>query len=97
VSDVSWTLHYDSRVKRQLEKIHDRKVMHRLATSARRLETRPSLGKLLEGYRDVRSYRVGTPGGEYRILYRLIPEDQVVLVLMIAPRDEVYERFERRG
>lgn len=97
MSGTPWTLRYDPRVKRQLEKIRDHSVLQRLASSAKRLETQPRLGKQLEGYQDIRSYRVGTPGGEYRILYRLILDHQVVLILLIAPRDDVYELLERRG
>ncbi|MBI1741698.1 type II toxin-antitoxin system RelE/ParE family toxin [Candidatus Acetothermia bacterium] len=70
----AWELRYDPRVRSALEKLRDRAVLRRLEKAALRLKDRPERGKRLKGYenRGLRSYRVGTPGGEYRILYQLI-------------------------
>ena len=43
-----------------------------------------------------RSYRLGTPGGEFRIIYELIEEDKVVFIFLIGPRDDIYDELERR-
>jgi mRNA-degrading endonuclease RelE of RelBE toxin-antitoxin system len=91
-----WTLVYDPRVRKHLEKIRDRAVIHRLEQATARLARFPRSGKSLEHYPGVRSERVGTSGGEYRILYRLFEEQREVFVLLIASRDEVYELLERR-
>ena len=91
----TWELRYDSRVRRRLQQIRNRAVVQRLEQAARRLRERPRLGKPLRRHPKLRSYRVGTPEGEYRIIYTLISQDRIVLVVLIAPRDEVYELLER--
>jgi len=91
-----WTLVYDPRVRKYLEKIRDRAVIRRLEGAAARLTRFPRSGKSLDHYPGVRSERVGTSGGEYRILYQLFEEQREVFVLLIASRDEVYELLERR-
>jgi mRNA-degrading endonuclease RelE of RelBE toxin-antitoxin system len=91
-----WTLVYDLRVRKHLEKIRDRAVIRRLKEAAARLARFPRSGKSLEHYPGVRSERVGTSGGEYRILYQLDEERREVFVILIASRDEVYELLGRR-
>jgi len=39
---------------------------------------------------------VGTPSGEFRIIYRLRHEDHVILVDLIEPREEVYKLLRRK-
>lgn len=95
-SGENWTLVYDPRVRKRLEKIRDRAVICRLEEATARLALYPRSGKSLEHYPKVRSERVGTSGGEYRILYQLDEEQREVFVILIAPRDEVYELLERR-
>ncbi len=41
--------------------------------------------------------RIGTPGGEYRAIYQLIPEDHVILIVLIASREGVYKILGRLG
>jgi addiction module RelE/StbE family toxin len=91
-----WELRYDPRVRKQLERIKDKRVIKRLEESALRLKDHPYLGKGLEGYPDLRSYRVGTPGGEYRIIYCLMEADHVIFIILIASREEVYHLLKRR-
>ncbi len=93
-----WELRYDPRVRSFLEKLQDRAIIRRLETAARRLQERPERGKLLQGYerRGLRSYRVGTPGGEYRILYQIRLRERVILVILIGPREEVYKLLKQR-
>ena len=93
---MPWELRYDPRVRKRLERIRDKEVIKRIEESARRLRERPYLGKKLEGYPGLRSYRVGTPGGEYRIIYRLLKEERVVFVILIGSREEVYELLGRK-
>jgi len=78
MAEPRWTLRYDPCVLHRMAKVQDRAILRRLEVAAKRLQKQPRLGKPLKGHRDVRSYRVGTSGGEYRILYRLIPDDLVV-------------------
>ncbi|MBS3765544.1 type II toxin-antitoxin system RelE/ParE family toxin [Candidatus Bipolaricaulota bacterium] len=75
----------------------DKHIRSRIEKSVERLEKSPKLGKQLKGFPSTtRSYRFGTPGGEYRIIYELMEEDEVVFVFLIGPRGDVYEDLTRR-
>lgn len=47
-------------------------------------------------YRGLRKYAFRAPGGDYRIIYRVSQQDQLVTVVMVGPREGFYERLERR-
>lgn len=87
---MSWKLKYDSSVRKKYEKL-DRHILKRLKESAERLTQSPKLGKQLSGYKNTYSYRIGTPGGEYRIIYELIPEDKAIFIFLVGSREEVYD------
>lgn len=57
------------------------------------IDPRPADSEHLKGYPDF--YRVDS--GEYRIIYRFIPEEDLVEILLVGKRndDEVYEQFKR--
>jgi mRNA-degrading endonuclease RelE of RelBE toxin-antitoxin system len=57
----------------------------------------PRVRRVLELVRDkgVRSLRVATSGGEFRVLYILHEADRCVLVAMIGPRKDVYDLLKR--
>lgn len=59
------------------------------------LSRQPAEGKILRGRKGLRSWPVTTPRGEYRIVYALKPEDRVVLVILVGPREGFYERLGR--
>lgn len=92
----TWELKYDPRVRKRLGRIKNKRIIRRIEESALRLKERPYLGESLEGYANVRSYRIGTPGGGYRIIYRPIKKDQVVFVILVGPREEVYDLLRRK-
>ena len=92
----SWTLRYDARVHRQLEKIRDKAVIRRIERAAAQLALAPRAGKELVGYSDLRSERVGTPSGEYRIIYKLLEEEREIFVLLVGSREEVYGLLGRK-
>lgn len=91
-----WTLRYDPRVRKQLEKVRDKAVIRRIEQAAAHLAIAPHAGKELVGHPGVHSERVGTPSGEYRILYQLLEEKREVFVLLVGSRGEVYGLLERR-
>ena len=86
-----WTLRYDPRVRKQLQKIKNKDVIRRIKESAERLRINPYSGKPLQRYKGVRSKRIGTPRGEYRLIYLPIKENHEVLVILVGTREEVYE------
>jgi hypothetical protein len=49
----------------------------------------------LTAHQGVRSLRVATSGGEFRVLYILHEADRCVLVAMIGPRKDVYDLLKR--
>lgn len=53
----------------------------------------PSDSKALKGYSDL--FRVDS--GEYRIVYRYLPQDDIVTVLLVGKRndDDVYKQLKR--
>ena len=90
-----WALLYDPRVRKRLLKIKNKDVIRRIKESAERLQHAPYSGKLLQGYRGLRSKRIGTPHGEYRLIYLPIEEKRELLVILIGTREEVYELLKR--
>lgn len=93
-----WQLRYDPRVRKLLEKLRNKEIVRRIEQSALRLQERPDLGEPLEEYKaeKLRSYRIGTPSGEYRIIYQLRQAERVVFVILIGPRQEVYKLLKRK-
>ncbi len=70
-------------------------VLERVYTALDRLVQNPQLGKQLQAnLKPARSYRFGTPQGEFRICY-LIHDGQIV-VLAIGPRKEIYQSLAKR-
>jgi len=90
-----WTLRYDPRVRKQLQKIKNKEVIRRIKESAERLQTAPYSGKPLRGHENVRSKRIGTPNGEYRLIYLPIKERQEVFVILVGTREEIYTLLKR--
>lgn len=90
-----WTLRYDPRVRKQLQKIKNKAVIRRIKESAERLRIKPYSGKPLQGYKNVRSKRIGTPNGEYRLIYLPIKGKQEVLIILVGTREQVYEVLKR--
>jgi len=91
-----WKLVYDPRVRKQLQKICNTAVIRRIKESSESLQERPHAGKLLHGYPGVRSKRIGTPDGEYRLIYQLVEEKQEVFIILVGNRKDVYDLLERK-
>lgn len=71
----------------------DPQIKSQVGTAVKRLGKAPDLGKSLKGRKNLYSYRFGTPGGEYRAIYRIKKES--VLVVLVGPRKEIYEILRR--
>lgn len=91
-----WRVEGTKRVIKRLAR-SSRDVRERYDRAFERLAHDPLAGELLSGYEGVRSFPLTTPGGEHRIIYRLKPEAQVVLVVLVGPREEIYRLLERSG
>jgi mRNA-degrading endonuclease RelE of RelBE toxin-antitoxin system len=82
------------RVRRDLERIRDKAVLRRLRAAVEGLAVAPYKGGLT-AHQGVRSLRVATSGGEFRVLYILHEADRCVLVAMIGPRKDGYDLLKR--
>ena len=91
-----WTLRYDPRVRKKLEKIRNKTLIRRIEESAKTLQENPLAGKPLRGYPRVRSKRIGTPEGEYRLIYLPVEDKREVFIILVGSRDEVYELLGRK-
>jgi len=85
-----WIVHWSPRSERFIRKLGKGQVTDRIRQEVDLLATRPKRGKYFP-QQDVYSLRIGTPGGEYRAIYQLIPEDRAVLIILVASREQVYK------
>lgn len=92
---MTWDVQLNRNIPRRLER-HGKAVNRRLKEALEKLKDDPFRGKPLKRYKGVYSLGVGTPAGEFRILYRLRPEDRVILVDLIEPREGVYKLLARK-
>ena len=78
---------FSSHARRQYEKIREHEVRNRLARALEALSVAPLDGKPLQGdMAGNRSYRVG----DYRIVYQTLSKQQILGVLRVDHRREVY-------
>lgn len=85
-------LEYSPQAAKQIRNL-DKHIKDRVGRSLRRLAYQPDLGKPLKGKENLWSYRFGTPGGEYRAVYRIKPE--AILIILVGSRESVYEILKR--
>lgn len=85
-------LEYGSQAAKQIRKL-DKHIKERVGKSLERLAYHPDLGKPLKGKENLWSYRFGTPGGEYRAVYRI--KSEAILIILVGSRESVYEILKR--
>lgn len=91
-----WEVHGSQRVAKALAR-HGRELSVPYDKAFEKLASNPRAGKLLKGYEGLFSLPVTTSGGEHRIIYQLKEEDRIVYVVLIGPREEIYEILDRSG
>ena len=70
----------------KLEKVSKERVFKRIKELCE--DPFPSDVKKLKGEKDVYRIRIG----DFRVLYRIIPEDEVILIFRVDKRSRVYGR-----
>jgi mRNA interferase RelE/StbE len=70
----------------KLEKVSKERIFNRIKELDE--DPFPSDVKKLKGEKDVYRIRVG----DFRVLYRIIPEDEVILIFRVDTRSRVYGR-----
>lgn len=85
-----WTVRWGPRAERAIHKLGKGPVASRIREEVETLKERPRRGKYFPD-KDVYALRIGTPGGKYRAIYQLIPQDKAVLIILVASREVVYK------
>lgn len=92
-----WSIEYGPYVRDQFEN-YDDSIVRSVLRKIGKLAQNPDRGKRLSGkaseYR-LRSLRVATGQGEYRVIYQLFRDDKDILVVFFGSREEVYNRLDR--
>jgi mRNA-degrading endonuclease RelE of RelBE toxin-antitoxin system len=59
------------------------------------LKTNPYLGEQLRGkYQKFRSFHISFKNTQYRVIYKIIPDEKSVLIYLVAPRENIYRRMD---
>ena len=87
-----YRLLYTEEAKKNIEKLPEKKK-RQIKDSVLRIAANPESGKRLSGdLKGLYSYR----SGDYRIIYRVIHNEIIVLVLTVGHRQDVYNRLSRK-
>jgi addiction module RelE/StbE family toxin len=92
-----YRLESSSAVKKDIQKL-DKKLQEEIKQlHFPKIEQDPFQAHLLShAFKGLWSYHISYKGGEYRIVYEIYPQDQLVLVVMIGPRQSFYDALKRR-
>ena len=83
---MSFQLRVEQSALKRLNRIPERD-RQRIIVSLAGIKKDPFGGKVLDGeLKGVRSWRVG----EYRVLYRILKQELLIIVILIGPRQGVY-------
>jgi len=97
---ASYTVSTKRSARKAVDKIPQRKARERVEDTIEDLaeEPRPPNSKKLQGkHSSYRRIDVGGVGGEYRIIYEVRDKELVVVVVIVAQREGVYEILKRLG
>ena len=97
---MAYTVNTKRSARKAIDKIPQRKSRKRVEDAIEDLaqEPRPPNSKKLQGkYSTYRRIDVVGVGGEYRIIYEVRDEELVVVVVIVAQREGVYEILKRLG
>ena len=93
----TYTVKFATAVKSDVRKLD--KQLQRIIKEEHltRIEREPfNAAPLLYEFRGLWSYHFNHKGTQYRIIYEVYPEEQIVLVIMIGSRERLYEALRRR-
>ncbi len=89
-----WEVHGSQRVVKNLNQL-DKQIRTCYDRAFELLSREPKKGKILKGYKNLRSLPVTSPGGELRILYQLKLEQKIVYVILVGSRKDIYNLLKR--
>ena len=96
---MAYTISTKRSARKAIDKIPQRKARERVEDAIEDLgeEPRPPNSKKLQGKHSIyRRIDVGGVGGEYRIIYEVRDDDEIVVVI-VAQREGIYEMLKRLG
>lgn len=95
---MAYEIVVDKGAKKDLKKIKDKKLQEiMLKVIFDELGQDAYKGKVLKGLlSDFRSIKVRYSGVDYRIGYQ-VRGDKIVVILLVAPRENFYDKFKRRA
>lgn len=86
-----------SRVKRDLKQLDKKLQEYILKECYPKIEEDPYQAYSLSyQFKGLWSYHISYRGSEYRIVYEIYPQDDLVLVIMIGSREGFYKALRRR-
>ena len=91
-----WEVHGSQRVAKTLAR-YGRELSVPYDKAFEKLAANPRAGKPLKGYEGLLSLPITTPGGEHRVIYQLKEKERIVYVVLLGPREEIYEILDRKG
>jgi mRNA interferase RelE/StbE len=97
---MAYTVGIKRSARKAIDKIPQRKARERVEDAIEDLaeEPRPPKSKQLKGKHSLyRRIDVGGVGGEYRVIYEVRDNELVAVVVIVGPREGVYELLKRLG
>lgn len=88
-----YKIQYSPEAKEAIEKLQDKKK-RQIRSAIERLADNPAYGKPLDGaLKGYCSYR----SGDYRIIYKIIRDEIIIMIMYVGHRGSVYEVFTRKA
>ncbi len=97
---MAYTVSTKRSAAKAIDKIPQRKARERVEDAIEDLadEPRPPKSKQLKGkHSHYRRIDVGGVGGEHRVIYEVRDDELMVVVVIVGPREGVYELLKRLG
>ncbi len=95
-----YTLAYKKSAKKAVAKIPQQRARKRIEDAIEDLadEPRPPSSKQLQGKHSIyRRIDMGGVGVEYRVIYEVRDDELVVVIVVVGPREGVYDILKRLG
>ena len=92
---MSYRIEFERQAFQQLKKLDPqicKKIMERIRDLKENPRRFPLLSRTLTGFRKI---ALGTPGGEYRVVYTIDEELKAVNIVFVGPRENFYKELQR--
>jgi addiction module RelE/StbE family toxin len=89
-----YSIFFTNQARRVFKKL-PQDVQSKLKTEASTLSQNPLAGEPLQGsYRQFRSLHLSFKGVAYRIIYQIVAKANMILVVLVDKRENIYKRLE---